>query len=1054
MNPVLSVPPPRSLDKRLVLAGLLLAALAIAFWTGSRYPALNDKAAMGAETPTTGIAFNEVVAMPEDASVWTEMGVNAINWAYTNKQGMTFGLLFAAVVLMVLPLLTRIQYRSRWANTALGVAMGTPLGVCVNCATPIAQGIHAAGARAETTLATLFSSPTMNVVVLTMTLALFPAYVAGIKIGLTLAFILIGLPLLLGWLPSPGLSASDQATVLDEGLTSDALLPDEPAMPQEPPPTTWLGAVVWLVTSFVKSLWYIVRTTLPLMLLAGVLGAVAITLLPWEHIVDMLPVGGPVTTLIAMSGLAIVGTFLPVPIAFDVILCAVLWGAGVPRGYVVVLLVTLGVFSVYPFMVLWREMSRAIAIALFLAVAGLGVASGALAHVVGNWDDARQQHLLFSELLPEASDRKPSSFPTVAVAADSLMPQLETEAWAAPLPISADAPAGVTVARRAFQPTGRPGSGFTKIDGAQLGLEESVSFSVYRMLLGIAENRGIASGDVHNDGWPDLVTTSEAGVALYANLHGERFVRQQVEVPLFDSLYVTRAALVDVTGDGWLDLYVSAFNGGTYLVVNQGGRFEDSGLVRLPNREGVIHAASAAFGDIDRDGDLDVLLGNEAGSNQGVHQGLVVGRNVLLINDPDGFTPRALPGLDGETLTLLLSDLDRDGDLDLYAGNDFGPADVLAFGDGQGGFDEVHRSDEVLPYSGYTTMSLSAADIDNDLVPEIYLAQVAREDHHFVPIPEYCEAYDRPQDQSTCAEAMTAQRITHDTFRRGDLRGCLTLSAGYWRGTCALRTAYSMAAYGPEVYSGLCDSLGERWPGLGRHCLQQKSGAIDPVSPEVSQEVLKTHPKANLFFRRGEDGRYTDLASAMGIADGGWSWNAAFADVDNDTWQDLFLVNGFLFNKATDRNRLFHNDQGAGFSDVSESSGLGTITDASASTFVDYDRDGDLDVIVPTALGPILVYRNDVNDGQSIRVSLRDGKGNPFGIGSQIIVHYGPNGDLHQFREVRASGGFASYDEPAVHFGLGDHDAVDRIEVVWSTGERSEIRGNFRAGAEYVISRE
>ena len=56
-----------------------------------------------------------------------------------------------------------------------------PLGVCVNCAAPIAKGLYAGGARAETTLAAMIASPTLNIVVLTMLFGLFPFYMALTK---------------------------------------------------------------------------------------------------------------------------------------------------------------------------------------------------------------------------------------------------------------------------------------------------------------------------------------------------------------------------------------------------------------------------------------------------------------------------------------------------------------------------------------------------------------------------------------------------------------------------------------------------------------------------------------------------------------------------------------------------------------------------------------------------------------------------------------------------------------------------------------------------------
>ena len=70
------------------------------------------------------------------------------------------------------------------------MAMGAPLGVCVNCAAPIAKGMYAGGARAESTLSAMVASPTLNVIVLTMLFSILPFYMAVMKIALSLFVIL------------------------------------------------------------------------------------------------------------------------------------------------------------------------------------------------------------------------------------------------------------------------------------------------------------------------------------------------------------------------------------------------------------------------------------------------------------------------------------------------------------------------------------------------------------------------------------------------------------------------------------------------------------------------------------------------------------------------------------------------------------------------------------------------------------------------------------------------------------------------------------------------
>ena len=73
---------------------------------------------------------------------WQRIAYISLNWANTNKKGMLFGVLMGAVFLSMLKLLKRRSYRGGFSNSLIGMAIGAPLGVCVNCAAPIAKGIH------------------------------------------------------------------------------------------------------------------------------------------------------------------------------------------------------------------------------------------------------------------------------------------------------------------------------------------------------------------------------------------------------------------------------------------------------------------------------------------------------------------------------------------------------------------------------------------------------------------------------------------------------------------------------------------------------------------------------------------------------------------------------------------------------------------------------------------------------------------------------------------------------------------------------------------------
>jgi hypothetical protein len=215
----------------------------------------------------------------------------------------------------------------------------------------------------------------------------------------------------------------------------------------------------------------------------------------------------------------------------------------------------------------------------------------------------------------------------------------------------------------------------------------------------------------------------------------------------------------------------------------------------------------------------------------------------------------------------------------------------------------------------------------------------------------------------------------------------------------------------------------------------------------------------NVFLVRGADGRWEDKAPELGMDIGGMSWNAKFADLDNDGWQDIYLVNGFLLDMSTRfgnglqaSNVLYHNQGGTGFAQATEAFGLGSYLESVAYTYVDLDNDGDLDIIDVPMFGPLWVYENQGGRGNAIAIALRDARGNRFGIGARVIAHL-PDGS-HQVRELQSSGGYLSYDAPVAHFGLGDQDRVERIEVAWADGSTSRVDGSFDAGHRYTLTRE
>ena len=344
----------------------IIVVAAVTFWSGSRYPSLGEKAAMGdsarLEDPLT---FEASIQIQPDDGPLQRVAYTTINWVETNLEGMAFGLTIGACLLTLIGMIRVRGHTNGFVNTLIGVIVGTPLGVCVNCSAPVAKGMHDGGARLETTLATMFSSPTLNIVVLTMLFSIFPLYLTVIKLTQTLIFILIVMPLL-----SRIVFREERAKTYD-----DAACPVQP-LSNAAADENWIAALRGAITSLIRNLGYVVVRTVPLMLLAGLLGAVAAHLLPLPNLIDYEP------GLLSIGVVALVGIFLPVPVAFDIILVAVLLSSGAPMIYSSTLLFTLGIFSIYPFFIVWNTISRRVAVVLTCVLMIIGVAGGFVAEQI------------------------------------------------------------------------------------------------------------------------------------------------------------------------------------------------------------------------------------------------------------------------------------------------------------------------------------------------------------------------------------------------------------------------------------------------------------------------------------------------------------------------------------------------------------------------------------------------------------------------------------------------------------------------------------------------
>jgi hypothetical protein len=205
---------------------------------------------------------------------------------------------------------------------------------------------------------------------------------------------------------------------------------------------------------------------------------------------------------------------------------------------------------------------------------------------------------------------------------------------------------------------------------------------------------------------------------------------------------------------------------------------------------------------------------------------------------------------------------------------------------------------------------------------------------------------------------------------------------------------------------------------------------------------------------------YEDVAAQAGVgmaSRNSLGFGCVFLDANLDGWLDLSVANGHI--DETVRNirgnvgyaqppLLFLNNGRGSFRDVGAELGGGFEQPkvGRGLAYADFDRDGDLDLLLTTNNGPAYLYRNDQLAGnRSIRFRLVGTKSNRDAIGATVRLF---SGDLTQSRMVKSGSSYLSQSELPVTFGLGQRDHVERVVIAWPSGRTEEFK-NLIAGRAY-----
>ncbi len=242
------------------------------------------------------------------------------------------------------------------------------------------------------------------------------------------------------------------------------------------------------------------------------------------------------------------------------------------------------------------------------------------------------------------------------------------------------------------------------------------------------------------------------------------------------------------------------------------------------------------------------------------------------------------------------ADIDNDGDSDLFISNKGGKS-ILYRNDGAGRFTDVTDASGIGAAAVGYSMGSCFADYDNDGFADLYIVKGGRDE-------------------------IEANRLLHND---GD--GTFT-------------DVTEKAGVGAKMFT-----YGASWADY------DKDGFLDLYLANYG--VGKT----NILYRNNGDGTFTDVTAKAGVGDRSWSWTACWADVNNDSWPDLYVVNGQY--PAGQPNKLYLNNGDGTFTDASKASGADDPNWGLGAAFADVDSDGDLDLYVSNYVGPNRLLLND-----------------------------------------------------------------------------------------------
>ena len=514
---------------------------------------------------------------------------------------------------------------------------------------------------------------------------------------------------------------------------------------------------------------------------------------------------------------------------------------------------------------------------------------------------------------------------------------------------------------------------------------------------------GVGIADFNNDGLKDIIlSANQTNNKIYINKGDLIFEDITLGANINENKkWSSGVAIADVNNDGWMDIYISQGGPNTasdrknLLYINQKDlTFKEQASEYGLADQGI--STQSAFFDFDKDGDLDCLVMNE-NSYYGIDPlqfyTILKDKEKLKLNSSQlyeqvngkfiNITEKSGLLKPSFGLGLCISDINNDNWLDIYIANDYYVPDAMYINNKNGTFsDNIKQNTKQVSFFG---MGVDIADINNDNLKDIFVLDMASSDH--------------------------------------------------------IRSKTLMASMSVSNFDLLTKKL------------------------NLPYQYMFNSLQLNMG-----DSKFHNIAQVSGLSKTDWSWAGLIFDYNNDSNEDIYITNGYrkyasdndsrikinkikqqynnrvplkikedLYNMLPSEklaNILYENNGTLKFNDVTSYSDLNQPSYSNGAAYADLDNDGDLDLIVNNIDQEAFLFKNNSienNKGNFLKIKLNGVLSESF---AKVSISYDGRYKTKESKRVR---GYLSSVDEDIHFGLGEKNSVDSVEVLWNSG-KSEVK--------------